>query len=261
MSKNCTKMHHRIMHALPFVPSRKRQKGFEITRHYGSWSLTMRAFETLNHYDLITLLMISREYIRGNYVDLGYSSTDERRRVRIRIDIEKIIRERGLNNKKSNRMSFLKSLLRFYQCSFEVKDQNGVCVSSWIISDAKYDHEQAKWAEIDCNARFLEYCARGIMVNWKRLSQYKDNGIAVILDTYLQGTKVKKDGRWQYRKWISEETVCDLLDPFGTQRLYKVRQQAREAFGLMAVHGMPRYEYDKVYKRWIRQDVSLDHEV
>jgi hypothetical protein len=78
------------------------------------------------------------------------------------------------------------------------------------------------------------------MVNWKRLSQYKDNGIAVILDTYLQGTKVKKDGRWQYRKWISEETVCDLLDPFGTQRLYKVRQQAREAFGLMAVHGCAR---------------------
>lgn len=253
MSKNCTKIHHRIMHALPFVPSRKRKKGFEITRHYGDWSLKMQAFETLNHYDLITLLLVAREFLRGNYQDLGYKDNDIRKRVRICLDLELLVKERRLHNKRTNRMSLVMSLERFHKCHFEVRQGNEV-TQSWIISDLRYDEAQARWAEIDCNARFLEWCARGILVNWRRLSAYGNNGNAVLIDAYLQGTKQRKHGRWVYRSWIDDDTAISIIDPHRELPRKEAMRQIKEAFALMEQHGMPRYEYDRVYRRWVRRE-------
>lgn len=248
-----TKMHHRIMHALPFVPSRKRRRFFEIERHYGGWSLKMQAFETLNHYDLITLLLVAREFLRGNYQDLGYKDkdSDTRERVRIRLDLELLVKERGLHNKRPNRISLVMSLERFHKCHFEVRQGNEV-TQSWIISDLRYD-EAACWAEIDCNKRFLEWCARGILVNWRRLSAYGNNGNAVLIDAYLQGTKQRKHGRWVYRSWIDDDTAISIIDPHRKLPRKEAMRQIKEAFALMEQHGMPKYEYDKVYGRWVRQ--------
>jgi len=253
MSDYRSKMHHRVMHALPFVPSRKRQKGFEIERHYGDWSLKMEAFETLNHYDLITLLLIAREYLRGNFEELGYKDGDTRKRVRIRLDIVRLVKERGLHNQRTNRMSLIRSLERFHSCKFEVR-QNGEITKSWVISDMRWDDEQGRWAEIDCNERFLSWCAKGILVNWKRLSDYGNNGNAVLLDAYLQGTKQRKGGRWMYRNWIDADTAINIIDPHGQLPRKEAMRQLREAFAMMQRHGMPRYEYDRVYQRWVRQD-------
>lgn len=248
-----TRMHHRVMHALPFVPSRKRKRGFQIVRRWGKWILKVEALETLNHYDLITLLLLSRSYLEGDFQDLGVGN-DDRRRVRIRLDVERLTRERGLLNKKVNRMTFIKSLLRFKKCDLEFSyPEDGEVISSWFLSDVKFDPE-GRWAEVDANAKFLSMCAKGIVVHWKRLASYGDDACAVILDAYLQGTKRKVGKTWKYRDWISEEEVFDLIDPDHSNPNKKNRQLAKNAFRKLEQAGLPSYRYDRVGRRWCRAD-------
>jgi len=250
MYKNTTKMHHRIMHTLPFVPSRKRQKGFEIVRHYGTWSLHMKAFETLNHYDLITLLFLAKRYLEHDFQDLGRREDDGRRLVRVDIDLEQLVKERGLHNKRPNRHSVVASLERLMNCNFTVISEEGR-TSAWVIAALHHD-KQEKNVEVDCNARFLEWCARGILVNLGRLVAYGDNGVAVLVDTYLQGRKQQKDGRWVYRDWVGENELFGLLDPHKKMPRFRLRQQLGGAFGLLEQHGMPRYTYNRARRRWER---------
>jgi hypothetical protein len=252
MSKNLSKMHHRIMHALPFLASRKRQKGFDLIRHYGDWSLHMRAYETLNYYDLVTLLFLAKRFLEQDYQELGYRDDDGRRVVRLSLDLELLVRERGLHNQRTNRHSVVASLERLMDCKFTVIESNGTKTAAWIISALQTDKHE-KNVEVDCNARFLEWCSRGVLVNLGRLVQYGDNGVAVIVDTYLQGTKRRAaNGRWMYREWIRETDLFELIDPHKTQPHYKLRQQLRNAFALMQAHGMPQYTYNKLRKRWER---------
>jgi hypothetical protein len=252
MSKNLSKMHHRIMHALPFVASRKRQKGFDIVRHYGDWSLHMRAYETLNYYDLITLLFIAKRYLEGDYEDLGYRENDGRRVVRLKLDLEVLVKERGLQNQRGNRHSIVASLERLMDCKFTVIEA-GTKTAAWIIAALQAD-DQEKTVEVDCNARFLEWCARGVLVNLGRLVKYRDNGIAVLVDTYLQGTKQRKSEHWVYRSHIHETKLFELIDPHQQVPAHKLRQQLKYAFELMHKHGMPLYVYNKTRKRWERAE-------
>lgn len=257
MSKNLTKMHHVIIHTLPFVPSRKRQKGFEITRNYGKWSLHMKAFETLNYYDLITLLFLAKCYIeKKDCTDLGYSKDDGRRIVRISIDLEQLVIERGLHNERTNRHTVVSSLERLMTCQFTVIEETKR-TAAWIIAAVQTDSDE-KVAEVDCNAKFLEWCARGVLVNLHRLVKYKDNGVAVVVDSFLQGTKQRRQGVWMYREHVDEEKLFDLIDPHNTQKKFKLRQQLREAFALMEQHGMPRYTYNKTRRRFERSMTSSD---
>lgn len=248
---NLTKMHHRIMHTLPFVASRKRQKGFDIVRHYGDWSLHMRAYETLNYYDLITLLFLAKRYLEQDYEDLGYREDDGRRVVRMALDLETLVKERGLHNQRTNRHSVVASLERLMDCKFTVITADGTKTAAWIIAALQVDRDE-KRVEVDCNARFLDWCAKGVLVNLGRLVQYRDNGVAVLVDTYLQGTKQRKGGRWMYRDWISEDKLFELIDPHDQVPAYKLRQQLKNAFALMSQHGMPKYTYNRTRKRWVR---------
>lgn len=249
--KILTKMHHRIMHAVPFVPSRKRQKGFEIVRNYGDWSLHMQAYETLNHYDLVTLLFLAKCYLQHEFEDLGYREDDGRRVVRIAIDLETLVKERGLHNERVNRHSVVLSIKRLMNCKFTIIAADGTETTAWIISAVSVDAKE-KRVEVDCNARFLEWCAKGILVNLGRLVKYGDHGVAILVDAYLQGTKQKKNGRWVYRDWIAENKLFELIDPHGQMPAYTLRQQLKKAFLLMASHGMPEYQYNKTRKRWER---------
>lgn len=251
MCKNLTKMHHRIMHTLPFVPSRKRQKGFEIIRHFANWSLHMRAHETLNHYDLITLLFLAKRYLAQDYEDLGYRLDDGRRVVRLKIDLELLVKERGLDNHRNNRHSVVLSLERLMSCQFTVIEVDGSRTAAWIISGMRIDGDEKK-VDVDCNARFLEWCGKGILVNLGRLCAYKDNGVAVLIDAFLQGTKQKKGGRWMYREWVSEDVLFNIIDPHKTQARQRLRGYIKNAFALMAAHGLPHYFYNKTRRRWER---------
>jgi hypothetical protein len=248
-------MHHKIIHALPFVPSRKRSKGFEINRAWGNWELNIKAWETLNYYDLITLLLISRAYAEGEYKDIS-KSNDDRRRVRVTLDLSKLVKDRGVMNKATNRRTMLKSLLRLQGVNLTFKTE-GSTQTSWLFSDVKADDKNIS-IEIDANARFLELCIRnGVLINWKRLAGYGDDGVAIIFDAFLQGTKVKHGKGWVYRDWISEEEAFELIDPEGAQETKELRRQSQKAFELMHDAGLPEYAYDKVYKRWRREDFRI----
>ena len=250
--QNYSKLHHKIVHALPFVPSRKRQKGFEITRHYGNWSLTLKAWETLNYYDLITLLLMVRKYIERDFEVKG--KHDGRKLIAMKFDLTTLTKERELSNQFNNRKTLAKSFLRFKRVDLEFRYPDGSMVSSWLVYEVKADEKSWKTVEVLMNERFLEYCVdAGILLNWKRLSKYKDNGVAVILDAYLQGVKQRKGKSWKYRDWIDEKTVFKLIDPNSSQKSHHLKEQAKEAFSLMHDNGLPFYRYNNVYKRWERE--------
>jgi hypothetical protein len=59
-----TKIDHNTLHFLPFLPTRKRQKGYYIKRTWGELIIEIIAFETLNTYDLVTLLFVTKEYLK-----------------------------------------------------------------------------------------------------------------------------------------------------------------------------------------------------
>ena len=95
------------------------------------------------------------------------------------------------------------------------------------------------------------------MVNWQRLSSYGNNGNAVLIDAYLQGVKQRAGKKgWKFRDWIAEETLIDIIDPHGKLERKEALRQIREAFELMYANGVPKYEYNKIYKRWEREEYA-----
>lgn len=249
-----SKLHHKIVHALPFVPSRKREKGYEVVRRWSNFRLEVYARETLNHYDLITLLLMVRRYIEGEFSIKG--EHDGRKLVAMRFDLEMIVRERGLKNDYNNRKTLAESFLRFKHVDMTFKYDDGTAVASWLVYEVKYDEKSYRFAEVLMNERFLKYCVEaGILLNWRRLVAYGDNGVAAIVDTYLQGVKqrTRTGGGYKYRDWINEETLFRLIDPGMTREEKYLRRDLKEAFALMHKHGMPLYTYDRASKRFVRQ--------
>jgi len=247
-----SKLDHKIVHALPFVPSRKRRKGYEVVRRWSNFELEVFARETLNHYDLITLLLMVRRYIGDDYEIKG--EHDGRKLVSMRFDLAALVKERGIKNDYNNRRTLAKSFLRFKHVDLTFRYDDGETISSWLVYEVKYDERGYRRVEVLMNERFLKYCVdAGILLNWRRLAAYGNNGVAVIVDAYLQGVKQKVNGRFMYRSWIDEETLFRLIDPDLTRQPKHLREDLKEAFALMHGQGMPLYTHDPVNGRWVRQ--------
>lgn len=256
---NVVKLHPEIMHLMPVVPSRKRVKGYEITRKWGAVKLTATAPESLNHHDLITLGFLARAHQRGQY-EAAEPSSDGKERVKVVLDVTEVVKERGLHNKMPNRRSFINSVVRWHHTHLKIEDADRVR-HTWLVSDVEYD-KQFKHVEVYANKAWLDWCIRnGIIVHLQRLVKYRDHGVAVLVDAWLQSTKQRTGKGYAFRDKVSEEELFALIDPYGKKQNHHLRQELKEAFVLLEQAGLPPYVYDRVTRSWFRADFLANREI
>jgi len=260
-----TKIDHKTLHFLPFVPTRTRKKGYHLQREWGDFIFDITARETLNTYDLMTLLFTTREYLKTGF-EAGYigEGEDKKEIAGIKINVKQFLNERNVLNKKANRETLKKSFLRLktIDLTFTNKETKEETYTSYIY-EIKVDKDISE-IKIYANKRFIEFIIdNGILVNLNRLLTYGDKEqYAILLDLYLQGTKkvtrYKNSKRLQYREryYFSELEKALKLD-LTKLEIRKKRQKIKEAFEVLREKGdLPPYAYDKAQNAFIRTDID-----
>ena len=257
-----TKIDDKTLHFLPFVPSNQRKKGYFLEREWGSWKIEIYARETLNTYDLVTLLLTTREYLKNGYTS-GYIEVGEDKKeiAGITINVKKFLLERGVKNKKVNRETLLKSFLRLksIDITFTDKDTKTKTYTSYFY-EIEVDKKITE-IKISANKKFIEFITeKGILVNLERLLHYGTREqYAVLLDLYLQGTKRvkylnnRKILQYRERYYTSEIEKALKLD-LTNLPVFKKIQIIKESFNAIHKKGdMPQYTYNKIDDTWERK--------
>ncbi len=256
-----TRMDPDTLHFLPFLPSRNRKDRMEMERRWGKHMLKIRSFETLNAYDLITLMFITREYIHKGYVS-GYIDIDKaggkREVAKVSLDVPLIMKEKGVLNKKKNREAFLRSVWRLKNTEliFYQQDEKKYRYTYYIYEfDVDRDIYQII---IYANKRFVDFVLKsGLLVNMGRVLKYDDKEqYAILLDIYMQSTKVRHTRKYKgypttdfldYRARFSLPEIehalkLDLLNVPS----WKKMQVIRDAFNKVhSIGKLPLYIYNK----------------
>ena len=261
--KNYSKIDHKTLHFLPFLPSRKRTENFKLTREYGEWKLNIKAEKTLNTYDLLTLLYIVKEYLLNGYIG-GYfinKKKDKKEEIAgIDINVKQFLLTRGILNKKTNRQTLKKSIerLKSIDLTFIHKETKKEINTSYIYKTET--DENINEITIYANKKFIDFVINnGILINLERLKLYGEKEqYAILLDLYLQGTKLiiknKKGTKYIYReKFTNEEIEQALKLDITKMKQWDKRVIIKKAFELLHEKGkLPLYVYDKKKNMWIK---------
>jgi hypothetical protein len=257
-----SKLDYRTLHFLPFLPSRKREQ-MEIERKWGDVVFKAKAPESLNTYDLITLMFIIKEYLKQNWdvIEINGKETAV-----MKLNLVKLVKERGVLNKKINRKTFFESILRLSQINlFFIKNDK----THWTkyIFDIEYENDY-KEIQIFANKKFIETVTnKGILVslsNFLKLEK-EANGrteYAILLYAFMQGTKTKfhVNGRnlLKWREKYREDLLFRVLNLENTNLdKRKKREKIKEAFNVLHKNfDIPKYTYDKFDEMWVRVDLA-----
>jgi len=269
-SKLETKLDHKTLHYMPFMPSRKRQKDFKLTTQWKSdLFLEITANETVNTTDLITLGFITRAYLEQSFIKAG--EIKGREIAEITIDLERAVKERDIKNEKNNRNTFFKSIRRLWSVelmffSKERKDKPP------ILTRYFYEIEPMDWSlkqvKIYANKRYIEHILdKGITVNLSNfveleninLKRYKEH--AILLFAYLLGTKTMKEFKNRkipfYKERYSENELFNTLKLNFTQYPDKEKRRiVKECFKILHKYlDLPEYIYNPISKNFERKDL------
>jgi len=260
-----SKIDHKTLHFLPFLPSRNRKKKFKVEKKWGEAVCVVKAPESINTYDLITLMFMTKAYLKKNWY-AGYIGEGEEKReiAGLEMNLEQICKERGIINKKMNRETILNSLIRLSHVDLFFRYDESEIMTKYIY-EIRYDLDYKK-AKVYANKRFIEHITRkGILVNlsaFVKLERAKSEGkeYAILLYAFLSGTKTKTQWKGKtllkWREKYDEELLLDAINLNDTKLTKKrKREELKKAFLLLhAKLGLPLYEYEKHEKSWIRKD-------
>ena len=261
-----SKIDHKTLHFLPFLPTRTRKKRFKIERRWGEAVCVVKAPESINTYDLITLMFMTKAYLKKNWYAGYIGEGDEKREIAgLEMNLEQICKERGIINKKVNRETILNSLIRLSHVDlFFIYDKDEIMTK--YVYEIRYDLDYKK-AKVYANKRFIEYITRkGILVNlsaFVRLERTKSEGkeYAILLYAFLSGTKTKTEWKGKtllkWREKYDENMLMNATNINATKLPEKrKREELKKAFSLLHTElGLPMYEYEKYEKSWIRKDL------
>lgn len=258
--KQLVKMDYEVLHFLPFKPSIRRTRGFFVERKYGNIILELTANWTLNTFDLITFSQILKQFQENtdSWEDSGEMGEGKYKRIviKMQIDIEKMVRERELRNVKNVRKTITDSLERIatIRLKYTLPDK---FIYTQYVYDFEIDDEHKKGI-IYLNKNFIEFCIEhGLLFNYGRLVHYKKS-YSVLLDAYLQGTKVKEKGNknYSYRKTYKHEDLERILFLNEIKKRQNDKRKIIElAFKELHIRGgLPLYIYWKSQDKWVRED-------
>jgi len=271
--KNTTFVDSNLPRYLPFSASKKRTKDYSIRKTFWGSGLEMEitALESINAYDLKVLLEILNIY--QNYPQKwSYSKLVVEDHIielaGIKLDIEEIIKKRGIKNKKVNRKTFVESLRRWYSAEVRYYANGQEIANTRYVWEVK-PNKDYKTVIIAVNRKFLEFCIKkGILIDLKRLYLYdglkeKYKSYAELLDFHLQGTKeetqIKGKKRYYYRRMFKEEDLFNALNLFEIEREKERRYILKKAFSLVHDVGkLPKYILTNKNGTpyWVRVDIQ-----
>ena len=257
-----SKLDYRTLHFLPFLPSRKREQ-MEIERKWGDVVFKAKAPESLNTYDLITLMFVIKEYLKQ---DWDIIEIDGKEAAIKNLDLVKLIKERRIFNKKINRKTILDSILRLSQVDLFFT-KNGKIRMTKYIYDVRYNNDY-KEIEIFANKKFIETVTnKGILVNLSNFLKLEKeaNGrteYSILLYAFMQGTKtkftIKGRALLKWREKYREDLLFSVLNLNNTNLdKRKKREKLKEAFVILnEALDVPIYRYNKIEEMWIRTDLA-----
>ena len=263
-----TKLDHKTLHFLPFLPTRKRTKKFKLKGEWGQTEFAIEAAETVNTYDLITLMFVTKAYLKKNWY-AGYLGENEEKRIvaGLELDLVQVCKERGILNKKQNRESILGSLLRLSNINlFFTNKQTHTQIATKYLYEIRYDLEY-KIVKIYANKAFVEFISNnGILLNLTNFIQLeqvkaKAKEYAILLYTFLNGTKEKIEYKTKkFLKWrekYTEKLLFQALKLDNTNMIIKEKRRIlKESFQILHKElNLPIYIYKKHEKIWHRQDI------
>jgi len=262
-----TKLDHKTLHFVPFLPTRKRTKKFKLEGKWGDTNFMIKAPESVNTYDLVTLMFVTKAYLKENWY-AGYIGEGEEKReiAGLKLNLEQVCKERGILNKKINRETILNSLIRLSHIDlFFIKNKQTIMTK--YIYEIRYDLDYKK-TKIYANKRFIEFITeKGILLNlsnFVKLEQTKSESkeYATLLYAFLSGTKTKT--RWsnktilKWREKYNEELLFNAIKLNKTNiPLKRKREELKKAFKILHKElELPLYTFNKTEKMWIRTDLT-----
>ncbi|MHB8232079.1 MAG: hypothetical protein ACYDDB_04175 [bacterium] len=237
-----------LIHAMPFVPSYNRKDNFEIIRNWGDKTIKIKTTETLNSYDLISLLQLLRDYIqnRKNYGAFQWGSDGDEKLLAFgfTIDLSDFAAQRGIENDINNRKMIFKSIERLWKMEIEIWKEKEPSRSTRFIYDLKPNSDFTKAIGF-VNKLFYDFCLKsGLAINLDRLISYRKNGYAIILDTFLQSTEKR------YKQY-PEELLFQKLSMDNTGLTIKDKREIlKKVFATVNKN----YRYDKKFRCWKNSD-------
>jgi hypothetical protein len=266
-SKLETKLDHKTLHYLPFLPTRARKSNFKLEKAWGEQKCRIEAPESINAYDLVTLMFIARAYLSKNWY-AGYigEGVEKREIAGLEIDLEATCKARGIYNKKVNRKTIFNSIRRLSHIDilFQTKTNKGIMTK--YLYEVRYDLDYKK-VKVYANKNFIEFITKnGISLdldNFVKLEQIKakSKDYAILLYAFMSGTKTKREFKgktiFQWREKYNEELLFDRLG-FNETKLptKRKREELKKAFELLHINlNLPVYSFDKIENMWIRTDL------
>jgi hypothetical protein len=261
-----TKLDHKTLHFLPFLPTKKRTKKFNLKTNWGETELEIVANESVNTYDLVTLMFIVKAYLKKNwYAGFIGEGNNKKEIAGLEVNLGDMCKERGILNKKINRETLLYSILRLSNINLIFKRKNEIEITKYIYQiniDENYTN-----IKIYANKRFIEFVIKnGILLDlssFVKLEHLKVNRkeYAILLYTFLCGTKtIIKQNNKKILKWrdkYNEELLFEKLKLNNTamDKKYK-RNIVKKAFEILHKElNIPLYIFNKNEKMYIRSDI------
>lgn len=256
-----TKVEAGLIHFLPFKPSVKREKSFSVDRIHGKKVMSIRALESLNVVDFIVFIQMINDYGQDSLKWVYGGNIEGRNLTKRTLDLAHITKERIGNSHKRNREVTAKCLERISNIKVTIKEEQ-LTIHTWYIHQIKIANDFSS-AEVVVNEAFLLKCIKnGLVFDFGRLLDYGKNYYAVLLDSYLQGTKererikgkIKRNGKLFYRHMYEEEVIFNILFLDSTNMRYSDKHKIiKESFDTLHTIGkLPVYEFNKYEKKWER---------
>jgi len=256
-----TKVEAGLIHFLPFKPSVKREKGFSVDRIHGEKVMSVKALESLNVVDFVVFVQMVNDYGQDPLKWRNAGKVEDRNLTKRTLDLAHMTRERVGNSDKRNREITAKCLERMSNLKITIVDEQST-THTWYIHQIKIANDFTS-AEVVVNEIFLLKCVNnGLVFDFGRLLNYGKNYYAVLLDSYLQGTKerekingrFKRNGKLFYRHKYEEEELFNTLFLDSTNMRYLDKHKIiKESFDtLHRVGKLPVYEFKKHEKTWER---------
>ena len=247
---------------LPVSASRKRKIGFIEKRESSHISITIKALESLNYYDLIALFQMLDDYSKNNekweFKGIMQIDDESQRILKKReFDLKKLCRQRGILTKKNNRKSIAESFKRWYQAELIYQYTFENEIHTRYIFEYKVDENLEKMTII-ANTNFLDMCLEnGMAMNWERLIKYRKNYYAIALDIYMQFRAIKfgkRKKKYKYPDILKEETLFKHLGiNEEIKDLREKRRKVKQAFEKFKEITGQRYIYSSEERKWIKE--------
>lgn len=242
-----SKLDHQTLHYLPFLATKDRKGNYLFVGEWGNQQMILRAYETLNTYDLKVLLYVIQEYLTNHYVVGDFNG---RPVVQIAINVESIMKRMKIHNKKVNRKTFRNSIERLKSVSVAfINKITSEEVNTTYIYEFEVDKD-IKTIVIFANKKFIEYILKhGITIELERINKYKSQ-YTVLLDLYISGTKKKINNRYVFRTKYTYDELLTALKLNNLNRK-KIMQIIRKSFQEFKQNTEIEYIFDKYKQMWL----------